>query len=421
VQALLWGLRFPSFTARAHRTYGPTFTVRVGGLKPSVVTVDRDGIRRLLTGDPLTKRHASDQLKPLFGERSIVVLEPAEHLERRRLLLPPFHGDSVRAHSSSIERATESAIAGWRKGDVVRILPFAQQLTLDVVLGSLLGTSEPEIRSTVRAIFDSMVSIPGSAVAGYFPRLGRRTPLNPLAERYWRLRDTLDETLSAQIAATRASPELARRTDILALMTRVRDDEGRGLDDTDLRDELKALITAGHETTATAIAWAAEFLAHEPDVQRSAREAAIAGDAEYVDALVKEVLRIRPPVPISATRRVTEPFELSGFTIPPGVPMLVNGFGLHHDPALFPDPRRLKVERFLGRSPDGYAYLPFGGGARRCIGAGLAQLELRIVLTVLLRRFAFEPTAPRLSRIVRRGITLAPANEAKVRLAEPPS
>jgi cytochrome P450 len=418
VQAVLWGMHYPSFTERAHRRYGPTFTVRIGGLTPSVVTVDRDGIRRLFTGDPLIKRHASDQLKPLFGERSIVVLEPADHLGRRKLLLPSFHGESVSAFSRVVESVAESAIAGWRAGEVVQILPFAQQLTLEVILQSLLGASDPAIRDRVRGIFDSMVSLPGSAIAGYFPRLGKRSRWNFPAERYWRLRDALDATLSEQIAATKMSPLLAERNDLLARLICLRDEEGHGLSDDDLRDELKAEITAGHQTTATAIAWAAELLAHEPAVQASAREAALTGDTDYLDALVKEILRIRSPVPVGATRRVTEPFELSGFTIPPGVPILVNAFGLHHDPVLYPEPERLNVERFIGTSPNGYAYLPFGGGARRCIGAALAQVAIRMVLGITLRQFALAPTADRLASAVRRGITLVPANAARVRLVD---
>jgi cytochrome P450 len=357
-------------------------------------------------------------LKPLFGERSMVVLEPAEHLERRRLLLPSFHSRSVRAHASAITDVTEAALADWAAGDVVEVLPFAQRVALDVILRSLLGVSNPVTRDALRSVFDSMVSLPGSSVAGYFPRLGKRTRWNIPAERYWRLRDSLDATLTAQIAASRSDPALEERGDILAMLMRVQDGEGnRALSDEDLRDELKALITAGHETTGTGVAWAAELLAHHPEVQETAREAALRGDDEYLDALVREVLRMRTPVPVGATRRVTEPFELSGYTIPPGVPILVNAYGLHHDPVLYPEPERLNVERFLGNARAAQTYVPFGGGARRCIGAGLAQLELRLVLGVLLRRFVLMPTADEVARPVRRGITLVPANSARVRLA----
>jgi cytochrome P450 family 135 len=420
MQAVLWGLRYPSFTQKAHRRYGRTFTVHIGGLAPSVVTVDRDGIRRLFSGNPLIKRHASDQLKPLFGERSVVVLEPAEHLERRKLLLPSFQGGSVRAYGDEIEKLTEAAIADWSSGQVVKILGFAQRLTLDVILRALLGSgpSEPQVLGRVREIFDSMVGLPGSSIAGYFPRLVRRSRWNLPGERYWRLRDSLDAILIQQVEAARSTPLSTQEHAILPLLIRSRDKNGHGLDDVDLRDELKALITAGHETTATAIAWAAELLAHNPAAQASAREAAMTGDSEYLDAFVKEVLRIRTPVPVSATRRITEPFELGGYTIPPGVPILVNSFGLHHDPVLYPEPETFRADRFIERSPDVYAYLPFGGGARRCIGSALASLEIRIVLMTILKNFGLAPTEDKLASTVRRGITLVPANGARVRLVE---
>ncbi len=214
MQAVLWGLRYPSFTRDAHQRYGRTFTVRIGGLAPSVLTVDRDAIRRLFSGNPLIKRHASDQLKPLFGERSIVVLEPAEHLERRKLLLPSFHGASVRAYGDEIEKVAESAVAEWSSGQVVEILRFAQRLTLDVILRALLGPgpSESEVLGGLRQIFDSMVSLPGSAIAGYFPRLVRRSRWNLPGERYWHLRDTLDATLMEQVKAARANPSSAKNT-----------------------------------------------------------------------------------------------------------------------------------------------------------------------------------------------------------------
>ena len=284
---------------------------------------DRDGIRRLFSGNPLIKRHASDQLKPLFGERSVVVLEPAEHLERRKLLLPSFQGGSVRAYGDEIEKLTEAAIADWSSGQVVKILgcTVAHPRRHPPGTAGVRAVGAPGSRR-VREIFDSMVGLPGSSIAGYFPRLVRRSRWNLPGERYWRLRDSLDAILIQQVEAARATPLSTQEHAILPLLIRSRDKNGHGLDDVDLRDELKALITAGHETTATAIAWAAELLAHNPAAQASAREAAMTGDSEYLDAFVKEVLRIRTPVPVSATRRLTEPFELGGYTIPPGVPIL---------------------------------------------------------------------------------------------------
>jgi cytochrome P450 len=415
-QALLWGFRYPEFTQRAHMRYGPTFTVRIGGLPTTVVTIDREAIRRLFTGDPLAKRHANDHLRPLFGARSVAVLEPGEHLSRRRLLLPPFHGESVRAYAQLMESLVQRELDRWPRDEPIAVLPRAQHLTLDVILQAVLGISDAAMRARVRGIFDAMESLLGSAIAGYFPRLGARARWNLPAERYWRLRDELDRALMAQIAKTRASPALEERGDILAMLVRVRDEDGNGLDDEDLRDDLKTLIAAGHETTASAIAWGVELLAHDPEVLARTRAALDKGESAYIDAVVKEVLRMRPPVPLAATRRALVPFSIGDYTIDPSIVIAVNAYGLHHDPELYPEPERMRPERFLDGGPDSYAFLPFGGGAHRCLGAALAQLEVKIALSAIVRWFEFVPEGPALAPPVRRGITLVPKGGALVRL-----
>ncbi len=415
-QAGLWGLRFPEFTQYLHRRYGSTYTVRIGGLPASVVTADRDAIRRLFTGDPLGKRHANDHLRPLFGERTVAVLEPVEHLARRKLLLPPFHGENVHAYSDVVRRVVSDQLARWRSGDVVSMLPVAQHLTLEVILHALLGVSDADTRLRVRAVFDAMTKLPGSAVAGYFPKLAARSRWNLPAERYWALRDELDRLLDHQIAATRASPRLAARDDILALLVNARDEAGLGLTDADLRDEMKTLIAAGHETTAAAITWGAALLAHHPEVRAQVLAAVDARDKVYLDALVKEILRIRPPVPLAAVRRSLSPFRVGAHTIDANVPIFVNAYAVHHDPCLYPDPERFRPERFLGAGSDPYAFIPFGGGAHRCLGATVAQMEVRVALSAILERYDLVPTTSCIAPQVRRGITLVPRDGARIRV-----
>jgi cytochrome P450 family 135 len=415
-QALQWGFHYPQFTQRAHARYGPTFTVRIGGLPTAVVTIDREAIRRLFTGDQLVKRHANDHLRPLFGARALAVLEPDEHLARRRLLLPPFHRESVRAHAQLMDSLVERELDRWRQDEPIAVLPLAQQLTLDVILQAVLGISDETMRASVRGVFDAMESLPGSAIAGYFPRLGARARWNLPAERYWRLRDEFDRTLMAQIAITRASPNIEGRGDILAMLATAHDEDGNGLDDEDLRDELKTLIAAGHETTASAIAWGVELLAHDPEVLARTRAALETGEDAYIDGMVKEVLRMRPPVPLAATRHVLVPFTIGDYTIDPPTVIAVNAYGLHHDPELYPEPGRMRPERFIEGGPDTHTFLPFGGGAHRCLGAALAQLELKIALTAIARRFEFIPEDRALAPPVRRGITLVPKGGARVRV-----
>jgi cytochrome P450 len=416
VQAYLWAHRYRQFTEWAHRRYGPSFGAKVGGLPPGVVTIDRDVIRRLLTGDPRQKRHANDLLEAALGDRSLLLLEPGEHLVRRKLLSPPFHGERVRAYARLMENLVDRELDTWGIGTEITVLKVAQRLTLDVILDAVLGVSDQAMRNRFRSLFDSIIDLPGQAVAMYYPRLQRRSRANVLAERfYWRKHDVLDSILDQQIASTRADPAIEEREDILAMMILARDEQGQPLTDRDLRHELTTLIAAGHETTATALAWGAELLAHNPGVQAQAR----LGDQPYLDALVKEILRIRSPISVAAARHPLEPFEIDGYAIGPESVIIVNAWGVHLDPNVYPEPDRFKPERFLEPTPE-YSFLPFGGGAHRCIGAALAQLEMKVMLSAVVTRFELRPTTERLAPPVRRGIVMSPKGGGRVRIAHVP-
>jgi cytochrome P450 len=411
VQAAMRLWSFPQFSDRYHARFGDTFSVRLGALPVMVLTKDRDAIRRLFTGDPLVKRHGNDLLTPFLGEESMLVLEPAEHLRRRKILLPPFHGERVKAYARLMERLTGTALDRVAVGEVTRIQPVAQELTLDVILHAVLGVEDARTRERLRRTFDAMVT-PASNLALFYPRITRRSRWNLPGERFWRIKDEIDSVLLEHIAATRADPRLEAREDILAMMMLARNEAGEGLSDRQLHDELVTLITAGHETTATAIAWGVELLAHHPDVMLQARD----GDEAYLDALVKETLRIHPPVPIAAARYLLEPFPVGEWTIEPGVGLIVDAHGLHHDPGIYPEPHTFRPERFLADQPDGYSFLAFGGGAHRCIGATLATLEIKVALREILARFDVKPVSPREARPVPRAVTLAPRGGARVHL-----
>jgi cytochrome P450 len=411
VQALLRLWRFSEFSDRGHARYGDTFTVRIGGLPTGVLTKDRDAIRRLFTGDPLVKRHSNDLLRTFVGDQSLLVLDPAEHLVRRKMLSPPFHGERVRSYARLMERLAAHELDRLQVGEVVAIQPIAQGLTLEVILQAVLGVSDVSTRNRLRTLFDAL-NTPLNAFVLFVPQLSRRSRWNPLSRRGWRLKDELDVLLFEHIAATRADPLLAEREDILATMVLARDEDDVGLSDRQLRDELITLIAAGHETTATAIAWGVELLVHNPAVMARARE----GDDAYLEALVKEVLRIRAPSPIGGARHVLEPFEIGGWTIPPDVAIIVDAYGVHNDPETYPEPHVFRPERFLEPSADAYGLLSFGGGAHRCIGASLAQLEIKIVLREILARLELAPVSDAIARPVPRGPTLAPRGGARVRV-----
>lgn len=411
MQAVLWTRRYPEFTHSAHERYGSTFTARIGGLPTSVVTVDRDVVRRIFTGDPVLKRHGNDLLRPVLGDRSVLLLEPSEHLERRKLLLPHFHGERVRAYSHLIRSLIEAELDRWREDEVLAVLPRAQNLTLEVILRAVLGIADPRMREQLREIYDSMIRIPGSALGFCFPQL------QWIARSYWRKKHELDGILTEQIAATRSDPGLAGRDDILALLVQTRDERGEGLSDAELLAELNTLLVAGHETTATAIAWGAELLAHHPAVLERARRAVNDGEDGYTDALVKEILRIRPPIPVGAARHPVEPFSIGEFTVDPSVAIIVNAWGVHHDSALYPKPEVFRPERFVDQAADSYAFVPFGGGAHRCLGAALAQLEIKIVLGAIISHYDLEPVDAQIAGPVRRAIALVPRGGGRVRLA----
>jgi cytochrome P450 len=403
--------RYAEFSDRNHERYGDTFSVRVGALPVGVLTRDREAVRRLFTGDPLVKRHGNDALTPFLGEQSVLVLEPAEHLARRKMLLPPFHGERVQSYARLMERLVGEALDQVRVGSVTRMQPVAQELTLDVILQAVLGLDDLATRQTLRRTFDAMIT-PLSNLAFFVPALARRSRWNLPGERFWRMKDEIDALLLGHIRATRADPRLEQREDVLALMVLARDEQGEGLSDDQLHDELVTLIVAGHETTATAISWGLDLLTHNPSAMTRARE----GEDAYMDALVKEILRIRSPAPIAAGRYLSEPFEIGRWTIPAGVPLIVDAYGVHHDPSIYPEPHSFRPERFLAEQPDAYGFVPFGGGAHRCVGATLALLEIKIVLREILARFELGPASAREARPVPRAVTLAPRGGARVRV-----
>ena len=411
VQAMQRIWRYAEFSDRGHERYGDTFTVRVGNSPTAVQTRDRDVIRRLYTGDPLGKRHGNDLLRLFLGGQSVLMLEPPEHLTRRKMLLPPFHGERVQSYARLMERLTAAELERLRPGTVVKMKPIAQALTLDVILQAVLGVEDLAVRGRLRRIFDAL-NTPLNSFALFVPRLARRARWNLLSSRAWRLKDELDAVLFGHIAATRADPLLSEREDILAMLVSARDEHGAGLSDEQLRDELITLIAAGHETTATATAWGIELLVHNPAVMARAREE----DDFYMEALVKEILRIRSPIPITSARHMLDPFAIGPWTIPSEVAVLVDAYGVHHDPRTYPEPHAFRPERFLEDPPDGYSFLAFGGGAHRCLGASLALLEMKIVLREILARVELAPASSKLARPVPGGPTLAPRGGARVRV-----
>jgi cytochrome P450 len=406
----------PGMWAACRKRYGQTFTARLPGFPPVVVTSDREAIKRLFTGDPLLRRHGNDLFQPVFGRRSLLLLEPDEHLERRKIELPPFHGRAIKSYAARIQDLCEQELADWRLGETVASHPRARALTLAIILELVLGVRDTALRDELAALID-WFNTPLHNLALFLPAgLNQRAWWNlPTRPAYARL-DRMHQLLDEHIARTRSDPALAERNDVLSLLVAARGEDGQALTDLDLRDELVTLVIAGHETTATAIAWACDLLAHTPEQQNRIRETLAEGDHDYLKAAAKEVLRARTLAYASAARHPLEPFEIDDWLIGPNTLILVDAQGVHGDPEVYPDPEAFRPERFLETPPDGYAYIPFGGGAHRCLGASLAMLELESFLETLVTRVELAPTGPPAKR-VRRGPILAPDTEGRVRIS----
>jgi cytochrome P450 len=285
-----------------------------------------------------------------------------------------------------------------------------QAMTLSVILGAVFGLQPGPRRDELRTLLARLLEL-NTTLATTLPQLrvelGGRSPWGKLM----RCTEEVDSALYAEIARRREQSE--RPADVLSLLLEATDEQGEGMSDRELRDQLLTLLVAGHETTATALAWAFERILRHPEALEHIRSGLALGDTTYLDAAIKETLRLRPVVPITA-RKLTVPFELDGRTYPPGTVLMPCIYLLHRNPDVYEEPDRFRPERFLGREPPPYAWIPFGGGARRCLGAGFALAEMRAVMQTVLTRVELRPAAGGDERIVRRAFTLSPGNGARV-------
>ncbi len=405
------------FIEACRRRYGDVVTFSSLFDSCFVMVFDPDLVKQVFRQPPdrLRAGEANAVLGPVVGERSVLLLDGSEHLRQRRLLLPPFHGERMRTYEAVMQEAADRAIDGWPVGEPFALLPSMQSLTLDVIMRAVFGVDEgprqEELKRRVRAMIDPVSRRLGVlllAVTG--GRFG-----SAAGERFEERRRAMDELIYEEIARRRAAPDLREREDILSMLLLARDEDGDAMTDRELRDELVTLLVAGHETTATGLAWAFELLLRNPDVLERLRAGLAEGGDDYLNAVVKETLRARPV--ISGVGRVVreQPFELGGYTIPVGTEINPSIAGIHRRADRYPDPRAFRPERFLEEdAPDTYTWLPFGGGTRRCLGASFATFEMGVVIRRVLERAQLSTAEPRPDRGVRRGITFVPENGVRV-------
>ena len=410
----------PRFLESCRRRYGNAVTFSTLFDSRFVMVFDPALVKQVFQGAPrrLHAGEANALLGPVLGERSVLLLDVEEHLRHRRLL-PPFHGRRMQSYAEAMLQAADVEIERWPIGEPFPLLASMQSLTLAVIVRAVFGyeagPQEEELRRRLRAMVEPVSRPRGLLLLLTLGRLGGG---GATVARFEESRRAVDELLYAEIARRRADPELSKREDVFSALLLAQDEDGERLSDTEIRDELVTLLLAGHETTATGLAWTFDLLLHTPMVLRRARRLG----PEYVDAVVKESLRLRPVIP-GVGRVVREAaFTLGRWEIPPGVEINPSIRMLHRREDLYSSAESFRPERFLGEdAPDTYTWIPFGGGTRRCLGASFALMEMRVVVERVLARARLRAVEPELDEVQFRGITLAPRSGVRVVLEEPPA
>jgi len=408
VQTLRWTLRPLAFMDQCRREFGDSFSLRFLGFeRPMVLISDPVAVKALYTerrnGLPPGR---SFSLEPILGARSVLLLEGAEHIARRRLMLPAFHGERMRSYESVVEEIVTAEIDSWPLGREFPIHARMQAVTLEVILRAVFGVGEGPRLDRLRLLLRDLLVETGSARLQLTSLVARRRERDPLAAVRARLAQ-VDEALFAEIAEHRLRPDLEERDDILSMLMTATFEDGTAMDDKELRDQLMTLLLAGHETTATALAWTFDLLLRHPVELGRLRGSLEAGEDAYLKATIAESLRLRPVIPL-AGRRLAEDLVTDDLHLPAGTDVTASIWLTHTRPDLYPEPFAFRPERFLEAAPETYAWIPYGGGVRRCLGAAFAEFEMRIVLREVLTRCELRKVDPRPEKTGRRNITFSP-------------
>ncbi len=432
VQTLRWAFRPLPFMQECRERIGENFSVKFLGFeRPMVMISDPAAIKALYT----ERSHGLPPgrevfLEPVLGSRSLLLLEGGDHLAHRKLMLPAFHGERMRSYEPIMEEIVDAEIDSWPLGEEFAIHPRMQAITLDIILRVVFGVAEGPRLEKLRRLLTDVLEETASPFTQLMALATRRfTGRGPWAQFEGQLR-AVDELLYAEITERRAEESFEERDDILSVLMAARFEDGEGgsaermseiagddereraerdsgLSDVDLRDQLLTLLLAGHETTATALAWTFDLLLRHPEPLQRLRDSIEAGEDEYMRATITEALRLRPVVPLAGRRLNTE-LSVDGLTLPAGTDVTPAIWLTHTRADVYPEPFAFRPERFLEEGPDTYAWVPFGGGVRRCIGAAFSEFEMRIVLREVLTRCELHKADPAPEKIGRRSITLSP-------------
>jgi cytochrome P450 family 135 len=419
VQTAIWVRRAQWLLQQCSARFGEIFTLQIAREGSWIVLSNPEHIKQVFTGDPKVF-HAGEGnriLLPVLGEHSLLLLDESAHMEQRKLLLPPLHGQRMQRYGELMSEIAAAEIERWPSGEPYPLRPRMQAITLEIILRAVFGLEHGErleaLRIELRSLLDTLTR-PAMFVLPVLMGPERLARFGP----FQRLHDRLDELIYAEIADRRRAGDLAQREDILSMLIEARhESDDSPMTNREIRDELLTLLVAGHETTATALSWAVERLTRHPDKLGRLAEEVRADEKEYLEAVVTETLRLRPVISIVA-RYLRGPVEIGGWRLPAGVRVAPSIYLVHRRPDVYPNPNEFEPERFLGGAQPGtYTWIPFGGGVRRCIGGSFAHFEMQVVLAELVKRRRLRPARPEPERVFRRAITETPRRDAEVVLA----
>jgi cytochrome P450 len=414
LQAVGWTQRSLPWLERCHRRYGDAFTLRILHWGDWVILADPDDVKRVFTaGDAVGVALANPLLGPVLGPRSVMLLEEPEHMVRRKAMLPHFHGQAIAADAAMMSEVAQREVEGWPAGEPFALWPRMQEVTKEVMMRAVFGEDRgrlDEMRARLRRLTEWM-NDPGNLA-----RLATLGPERIVRGRGYReAMEPVEEAVLEEVRRRRGEPDPAR-VDVVEMLVQARHEDGSLLAERELRDELLTLLTDG--PTSTSLAWTLERLLRNPEKLERAREEALAGEiAAYLDAVIKETLRMRPPVPV-VVRRLLQPMRLGGHELPAGTVVAPCIHLIHRDPRWYDRPHEFRPERFLGRQPGTYTWIPFGGGVRRCLAASYAEMEMKRVLRAVLTTVDLRPASDRSERMRKSAISFSPDQSGLV-IAEP--
>jgi cytochrome P450 len=417
LQTIGWWSRPTAFAERCRARYGRRFTIRLLGQSPFVIISDPEEIKQVFQAPPevLHPGEGASILEPIVGPNSVILLDEGPHLRQRKLLLPAFHGEKMQALSGLMSELAEREVASWPLEQPVALHPPVRRLTLEIILRAVFGLERGAQLDELRDLLTEVLAF-GDSPLSLIPPAQRLLKGRGPVGRMERISARADELIFGLIEERRG--EHGDGEDVLSMLLGARDEDGEPMTAPELRDELVTALIAGHETTASQLAWAFERIAREPHVQsRLHAELDDGADEAYLTATINEILRRRPVLPNAEPRLVKQPIEVGGIRYEPGVVLFASAYLVHHDADIYPDPYAFRPERFLEQSPGTYTWIPFGGGRRRCIGASFALLEMKLVLRAALQRHELRPAGePEVTR--RRGIAFSPSGGSRVILTQ---